>query len=48
MWKKLYKEFCVSKGSSVKFDTFPQMMSLESVMVEAEDYKFENENIYHY
>ncbi len=43
MWKKLYKEFCVSKGSSVKFDTFPQMMSLESVMVEAEDYKFENE-----
>lgn len=40
--KKLYKAFCGSKGSSVKSDKLPPVMSLQSVSVGSEDYKFEN------
>ncbi len=29
----------------MKFDKCPQVMSLESVLVGAEDYKFEDENL---
>ena len=41
--KKKYKAFCVSKGSSVKSDKLPQIMSLELASVGAEDYKFGTE-----
>ena len=37
------KAFCVSKGRCVKSNKLPQVMSLESASVEAEDDKFENE-----
>ncbi len=40
VWKKLYK---ASRGSYVKSDKLPQVMSLESASVRSEDYKFENE-----
>ncbi len=44
MWKKkLFKAFWDSRGSCVKSDKSPQVMSLESVSVVVEDYKFENE-----
>ena len=40
--KKLYEAFCSSRGSCVKSDKLPQVMSLESASVGAEDYTFEN------
>ena len=42
--KKLYslKTFCGSRGSCVKSDTLPHVMSPETVLVGAEDYKFDN------
>ncbi len=46
MLRKLYNVFCGSGGSCVKSDKSPQVMSLESALVGAEDYKFENENIW--
>lgn len=41
--ESLCEAFCGSRGSSVKSDNVPQVMSLESEPVRAEDYKFENE-----
>lgn len=35
--------FCGSRGSCVKSDNLPQMISLESALTGAEDYKFEKE-----
>lgn len=40
--KKLSKAFCGSRGNCEKADKVPQVMSLDSAMVEAEDYKLEN------
>ncbi len=45
MWKKLNKAFCDSRGSCVKFNKLPHVMSLESALFGAEDYKFDNERI---
>lgn len=44
MCNKLYKGFCGSRGSHEKSDKLPQVVSLASVSVGDEDYKFENEN----
>ncbi len=41
--KKMYKVFCVCRGSYVKSDKCPQVMSLELASVGAEDYESENE-----
>lgn len=43
--KKLYKAFCGSRRSSVKSDKLPQMMSLESLSVGAEDKNLKMEKI---
>ncbi len=40
--KMLYDTFCGSSSSCTKCDKLPQVMSLESALVRAEDYKFEN------
>ena len=42
--KKLCKCFCGSRGSCIKFDKFPQVMSFESVLVGLRDYKVESNN----
>lgn len=39
---KVVQSLCVSKGSCVKSDKLPQVMSSESVSFGTEDYKFEN------
>ena len=41
--KKLYKAICGFKGKS---DILPQVMSLESVLVGSENYKFESKEKY--
>ncbi len=40
----LNEVFCGSRGSCVKSDKLPQMMSLESVSVGSEDYKNEKKS----
>ncbi len=46
LWKKLYKAFCGSGWSCEKSDKLPQVMSLESALVGAENDKFENKKIW--
>lgn len=42
LWKKLYKSFCVSRGSWTKSTKLSQVMSLKSLLGGAKDYKFKN------
>lgn len=41
--KKRYKSFCGARGSCTKSKKLPQVMSFQSVLVGAEEYRFENE-----
>lgn len=41
MWKKVYEAFGGTRGSLVKPDKLTQLMSLQSALMGAKDYKFE-------